>query len=362
MPYDEMGGCAPEEADAGSGRQHPQALVVSIEAAGSLGGRAQGLPRVVKRRINALKNLQAEYAQIEAQFYRDLYGLETKYAAFYQPLFDKRSDIINAIYEPTEDECQWEVGIQKGVCEATESEPEGKPPVNGIPRFWLTAFKNIKILRKLIQENDELILAHLKDVKIKFSGVEEPMSFTIEFVFMSTEYFFNKVLTKTYHMRSHPDDSDPFFSQGPEIISSSGCKIYWKQGKNVTMKTLNLQQCAGHGSVVPTRSKVPSRSFFTYFYPPDSPQGRLLGVAVDYKLAYIFRELLIPKPVLFFTKEAIECNSDEEGHEAGGEEGKKGDKNEEPEGGPKKNLILVEDSTGESRYLPMALNINLFYF
>uniref|UniRef100_G3UG77 Nucleosome assembly protein 1 like 4 n=1 Tax=Loxodonta africana TaxID=9785 RepID=G3UG77_LOXAF len=299
----------------------PEARVseVSVEAAGSVGGRAQGLPHVVKRRINALKNLQAEYAQIEAQYYKDLYSLERKYAALYQPLFDKRSDIINAIYEPTEDECQWEVGVQKGVCEETESEPEGKPPVNGIPHFWLTAFKNIKILRKLIQENDELILAHLKDVKIKFSGVEEPKSFTIEFVFKSNEYFFNEVLTKTYHMRSQPDDSDPFFSRGPEIISSSGCKIYWKQGKNVTMKILNLQQCEGHGSVVSTIYEVPSYSFFIYFYPPDSPQGRLLGVAVDYELGCIFRDFLVPKPVLFFTKEAIECyyeDSDEESQES----------------------------------------------
>ncbi|KAF5921444.1 hypothetical protein HPG69_012625 [Diceros bicornis minor] len=43
----------------------------------------------------------------------DLYSLEKKYD-FYQPLLDKRSEIISAIHEPTEGECQWEGGVQEG--------------------------------------------------------------------------------------------------------------------------------------------------------------------------------------------------------------------------------------------------------
>lgn len=69
-------------------------------------------------------------------------------------------------------------------------------------------------------------------------------------------------------MRSDPDDSDPFFSKGPEIISSTGCEIYWKDGKDLTLKTLKLQKCEGPEGVPPTSRKVPSYSFFTYFSPP----------------------------------------------------------------------------------------------
>lgn len=47
------------------------------------------LPKVVKRRINALKNLQVKCAHIEAKFYEEVHELERKYAALYQPLFDK---------------------------------------------------------------------------------------------------------------------------------------------------------------------------------------------------------------------------------------------------------------------------------
>jgi len=47
------------------------------------------LPKVVKRRVNGLKNLQVKCAHIEAKFYEEVHELERKYAALYQPLFDK---------------------------------------------------------------------------------------------------------------------------------------------------------------------------------------------------------------------------------------------------------------------------------
>ncbi len=50
---------------------------------------SHSLPKVVKRRVNALKNLQVKCAHIEAKFYEEVHELERKYAALYQPLFDK---------------------------------------------------------------------------------------------------------------------------------------------------------------------------------------------------------------------------------------------------------------------------------
>ena len=49
--------------------------------------------------MNALKNLQVKCAQIEAKLHEEVHDLERKYAVLYQPLFDKRFEIINAIYE-----------------------------------------------------------------------------------------------------------------------------------------------------------------------------------------------------------------------------------------------------------------------
>lgn len=47
-------------------------------------------------------------------------------------------------------------------------------------------------------------------------------SFILEFHFEPNEYFTNEVLTKTYRMRSEPDDSDPFSFDGPEIMGCTG--------------------------------------------------------------------------------------------------------------------------------------------
>ena len=101
--------------------QNPQILAALQERLDGLvetpTGYIESLPRVVKRRVNALKNLQVKCAQIEAKFYEEVHDLERKYAVLYQPLFDKRFEIINAIYEPTEEECEWKPDEEDEISE-----------------------------------------------------------------------------------------------------------------------------------------------------------------------------------------------------------------------------------------------------
>lgn len=47
------------------------------------------LSKPVKRRVRALKRLQYDFTKLEAEFYKEVQELEAKYAAMYQPLFDK---------------------------------------------------------------------------------------------------------------------------------------------------------------------------------------------------------------------------------------------------------------------------------
>ena len=55
------------------------------------------LPKAVKRRVDALKQLQVRCAHIEAKFYEEVHDLERKYAALYQPLFDKVGSAAGAL-------------------------------------------------------------------------------------------------------------------------------------------------------------------------------------------------------------------------------------------------------------------------
>ncbi|KAG5211418.1 hypothetical protein JEQ12_013847 [Ovis aries] len=129
--------------------QNPQILAALQERLDGLvetpTGYIESLPRVVKRRVNALKNLQVKCAQIEAKFYEEVHDLEGKYAVLYQPLFDKRFEIINAIYEPTEEECEWKPDEDDEISELKEKakiedekKDEEKEDPKGIPECWST--------------------------------------------------------------------------------------------------------------------------------------------------------------------------------------------------------------------------------
>uniref|UniRef100_A0A8C2AH77 Nucleosome assembly protein 1-like 1 n=1 Tax=Cyprinus carpio TaxID=7962 RepID=A0A8C2AH77_CYPCA len=303
--------------------QNPQILAALQERldglVGSPSGYMESLPKVVKRRVNALKNLQVKCAHIEAKFYEEVHELERKYAALYQPLFDKRSDIVRAAYEPTDEECEWKPDEEEELTEEMkekakveeEKKDEEKEDPKGIPEFWLTVFKNVDLLSEMLQEHDEPILKHLQDIKVKFSDAGQPMSFTLEFHFEPNDFFTNTVLTKTYKMRSEPDESDPFSFDGPEIMGCTGCTIDWVKGKNVTLKTIKKKQKhKGRGTVRTVTKTVPNDSFFNFFSPPE---------AADFEIGHFIRERIVPRAVLYFTGEAIEDDDDdydEEGEEA----------------------------------------------
>lgn len=64
------------------------------------------------------------------------------------------------------------------------------------------------------------------------------MSFTLEFIFSPNEFFENDILTKEYFMKCELDAEMPFTFDGPEIYKSKGCEIMWKDGKNLTIKSI----------------------------------------------------------------------------------------------------------------------------
>ena len=85
---------------------NPQALQAIQD---QLNGRGLmvNLHPVVKRRIKALKKLQKKCLDIESKFYEEVHALECKYASQYDPLYEKRKDIIIGTIEPIDSDCEW---------------------------------------------------------------------------------------------------------------------------------------------------------------------------------------------------------------------------------------------------------------
>lgn len=336
------------------------ALVAAVQAKlnGLLGestGFIEMLPECVKRRVNALKNIQFECAKLEGKFYEEAHQLEMKYAELFKPLFDKRSEIINASHEPTDEEAKWvEPGLddedtkdeekeekdkteekteeEKSEQEKFAEEVKSKLNLNmdentkGIPEFWLTAMKNVELIEDMIQEHDEEVLKHLTDVKLIFTGKnvreseDSDMGFVLEFIFAPNEHFTNTALTKTYKMKSEPDEDDPFSFEGPDIVACTGCKIDWKKGMNITQKQVKKKQKhKGRGQTRVVTKTIQNDSFFNFFDPPEVPENEEdmdeeaeALLAADFEIGHFFRERFIPKAVLFYTGEAIEEDSDDE--------------------------------------------------
>ncbi|KAG8434322.1 hypothetical protein GDO86_012631 [Hymenochirus boettgeri] len=332
--------------------QNPQVLAALQERLDSVSQTPSGyiemLPKAVKRRINALKQLQEKCAHIEAKFYEEVHELERKYAALYEPLFENRREIVTGNVEPTDAECEWHsdaededklaADVKNKVTLSEKEDPEAEN-TKGIPDFWLTIFRNVDMINISLQEYDEPILRHLEDVKVKFSDPCQQMAFTLEFHFGPNDFFTNSVLTKTYKMKSEPDSTDPFSFEGPEIVDCEGCTIYWKKGKNITVKTIKKKQKhKGRGTVRTITKHVPKDSFFNFFSPvkvsgesEEMDEDTENSLAADFELGHFFRERIVPRAVLYFTGAAIEDEESFEEGEEGEEEEMEGEEEVEEE-------------------------------
>jgi len=294
------------------------------------------LPQCMKKRVNALKNIQVQCEQLEAKFYEEAHALEMKYASLFKPHYDKRKAIVNSEYEPTKEEIKWvEPGeIEDEAEEVKEKEKDEDEKMaesilnqlkldestQGIPEFWLTVMKNVELSDEMIKENDEDVLKHLIDINVVLTGTDDgeggatkDMGFVLEFHFSPNDYFTDTVLTKTYQMNSVPDKDDPFSFDGPEIYACTGCDINWKKGKNITQKIVKKKQKQKGGNQIRFVTKtVKTDSFFNFFDPPDIENEDELDeeteelLAADFEIGDFFRQRMIPKAVLFYTGEAID--------------------------------------------------------
>jgi nucleosome assembly protein 1-like 1 len=314
---------------------NPQVLQAIQDRLNGRGLMAMNLHPVVKRRIKALKKLQKKCLDIESKFYEEVHALECKYASQYDPLYEKRKDILCGVVEPTDSDCEWASEDEEEDDALAEElkkkmniggDGDAKTPgsdenAKGVPEFWLQIFRQVDTLSEMLQEHDEPILRHLEDIKVKYSDPGKPMSFELEFLFSENEFFANRSLTKVYVMRAEPDETDPLSFEGPEIIKCNGCKIDWKKGKDVTVKVIKKRQKhKSKGSVRTIEKKIKADSFFNFFDPPivpsledgaeemDEETEQLL--AADFEIGHFFRDRIIPRAVLYFTGEALEEDDD----------------------------------------------------
>ncbi|KAI3944232.1 hypothetical protein MKW98_016462 [Papaver atlanticum] len=206
----------------------------------------------VRKRVEALREIQTKHDEIEAKFFEERAILEAKYQKMYEPLYSQRFDIVNGVVEVD--------GVTKEV-EADKEADKDAEVEKGVPDFWLTAMKTNEVLMEEITERDEGALKYLKD--IKWCRIEEPKGFKLEFFFDTNPYFKNAVLTKTYHMI---DDDEPILEK------AIGTEIDWYPGKSLTQKVLKKKPKKGSKNTKPITKTEDCDSFFNFFNPPQVPE------------------------------------------------------------------------------------------
>lgn len=252
----------------------------------------------VRKRVDALRELQGQHDELKAKFLEEKAALEAKYEKLYEPLYTKRYEIVNGIVEVEGvDVAPVDKGDNKGTGDGTEK---------GIPNFWLTAMLNNEILADEISEYDEEALEFLKDIKC--CRVNDPKGFKLEFFFDANPFFKNSVLTKTYHMI---DDDEPILEK------AIGTDIEWYPGKCLTRKIFKKRQKKGLKNAKPEIVED-FESFFNFFKPPQVPEDDgydmdsdtveklQYQMEQDYEIGSIIRVKIIPHAVSFFTGELAE--------------------------------------------------------
>ena len=189
---------------------------------------------------------------------------------------------------------------------------------------------------QVIEEHDVDVLRHLLDVRIDYA--EDGKSFTIVFEFEANEFFTDTSLTKKYFINLEPEEGAVVFD-GPSYEKAEGCKIAFKAGKDVRVKTIQKTQRAKKGSKAGKTRTVtrtePQPSFFRFFEPPQQPdedaeltqeQEMALDQQLfqDFEMADYIKDKLVPRAVLWFTGEALDYEDPTEDDEED-EEGLDGD-------------------------------------
>jgi len=273
-------------------------------------------PKAVRNRIAALNKLMLKNVEIQADFYRRVHELETEFRSRYDAVNQQRAAIINGKYEPAENECDvklfsWmsDEDVHKFDETAAASGDEQAP--EGIPDFWLNVLRQSNAVSELITAQDEPILRHLTDITT--DQTNDPAAFTLKFHFSENEYFSNSVLTKYYKLSIGPNGYESeILYDGPSIVSCEGCKIDWKQGKNVCEKTIKKKQKKGSHAGKSVNKVVPAESFFRFFSPEikevekdlDDESADLLNA--DFQAGQSIRDVVIDSAVLLYTGEAAE--------------------------------------------------------
>ncbi|MEW5320420.1 MAG: hypothetical protein WDW38_011495 [Sanguina aurantia] len=258
----------------------------------------ESLAPPIKRRVEALQEVQERKDGLESEFRRERAELEAKYDKLYAPLFEERKGIVCGT-TPVPSKIE------------VEGEPADDINIKGIPEFWQTVLLKCDTTAEMIRDKDLDVLKYLNDISSEGLVSEEggSIGFKLTFHFDTNPYFSNAALDKSYVMGE--DDEGV-------LEKSEGTKINWSTGKDVTIKVMKKKPKKGSKPDAKPQMKTEKvDSFFNFFDPPQVPgeeddidpeamEELQSLIEADYEVGATIREKLVSAAVSWYTGEAVD--------------------------------------------------------
>eukprot|EP00826_Nyctotherus_ovalis_P065575 TRINITY_DN9641_c0_g1_i17.p2 TRINITY_DN9641_c0_g1~~TRINITY_DN9641_c0_g1_i17.p2 ORF type:complete len:317 (+),score=135.97 TRINITY_DN9641_c0_g1_i17:140-1090(+) len=220
------------------------------------------MPDEVKPRFVALKYITDKRKELADKLEEEIRELERQFDLDCVPLDKKREELINGKRDPMAEELEkaGEFDMQHPEAEVpADIDIEELKKSKGVPGFWKTALRNSEALIKFITDEDAKVLDHLTDIRKENL---EGKNYRLVFKFAPNEFFTNEELVKTIIV----PEGETFCQE------TQGTEIEWKEGKNVTKKTIKKKQKNKKTKATREVTKtVDIDSFFNYFKSRKAP-------------------------------------------------------------------------------------------
>eukprot|EP01017_Pseudomicrothorax_dubius_P043348 TRINITY_DN71_c0_g2_i1.p1 TRINITY_DN71_c0_g2~~TRINITY_DN71_c0_g2_i1.p1 ORF type:complete len:332 (+),score=164.05 TRINITY_DN71_c0_g2_i1:169-1164(+) len=259
----------------------------------------------------ALNSVHKELRRLDEELQKEIRKLQFKYEQQMAPLHERSNDLIQGKGLPKDEELNEAATFFSQEELATKETNNVHEP---IADFWLKALKNCPVVREEIQAKDEPALKTLQRVVIRTK--EDAEDYELDFVFGANDFFTNEVLTKKV-----------IFEEG-QPARTEGTQIAWKEGKNLSKKTVTKKQKNKKSGQTRTVTKeVDDDTFFLFFNDSkpaegededddeeaELPQGHRFEI--DNDIAELIKEDLVPYSLDYFLGLVEDEGFDDEGME-----------------------------------------------
>jgi len=207
----------------------------------------------------ALNNLILQKKQLDKDMEEEMEVIVKKYSKLTHPINEKSFNLVQGKHQAGDPEIE---KIKQHLSEDEVAKIKESLTQEPIPEYWVKVFKNCVQLSQDVFEADYAILKHLQ--KIEHHEEEGTDNYSLKFIFGPNEYFENEALTVRFVMLSEN-----------EVDKIEGTDIKWKEGKDITKKSVTKKQKNKKtGKTRSVTKTVDADSFFNFFKSLQATPGK----------------------------------------------------------------------------------------